>query len=129
MAEEFDFGSLLEKDEPEEKPKSVIPEEIRKHPIVKEFTEMKDNLTSDKPATRSKRPRPKTTNKQLHILTEENLIIFIKQTNKSKSYEMKHRFYNSSSFEIQQLLDKLFQKGQLKRNKNGWISLRPDTKY
>lgn len=121
MAEEFDFGSLIEKDEPEEKPKSVIPEEIRKHPIVKEFTEMMDNLTSDK-SKLSRRPR--TTRKQLHILTEENLIKFIKQTNKTKQYELKHRFYNSSSFEIQDLLNKLFQKGLLVKNRNGWIYLK-----
>lgn len=62
--------------------------------------------------------------KQLHILTEENLILYIKQTRKTKPYELKHRFYNNSSFEIQKLLDILFQKGILEKNRNGWIYLK-----
>lgn len=62
--------------------------------------------------------------KQLHILTEKNLIIFIKQTRKTKSYELKHRFYDNTSHEIQQLVDKLFQKGLLEKNRNGWIYLK-----
>jgi len=61
---------------------------------------------------------------QLHLLTEENLIIFIKQTNKTKPYELKHRFYNNSVSEIHDLLDKLFQKGVLEKKNNGWIYLK-----
>ena len=104
MSEEFNFGSLIENEEPEEI-KISIPE-----------VKIEEKL-EDKPKVRVRR-------KQLHILNEENLIIFIKQTNKTKSYEIKHRFYNSSSSEIQDLLDKLFKKGLLVRNRNGWIYLK-----
>jgi len=37
---------------------------------------------------------------------------------------MKIRFYNNSSYEIQRLLDKLFQENKLTKNRNGWISVK-----
>ena len=84
-----------------------------------------DSQEEKKPKLESKiRKTPIISKPDLHILTEENLIIFIKQTRKTKSYELKHRFYNNSSYEIQQLVNILFQKGLLEKNRNGWISLR-----
>ncbi len=105
MAEEFDFGSLLEKDEPEEKPNEIIK---REKPVKIQIAE------------RTSIPR----RKPLHILTEDNLIHFFKEKEKTKLYEMKIRFYNDSLKEIDDMVKSLFKKGLLKRDKNNWISLR-----
>lgn len=59
--------------------------------------------------------------KELHILTEENLLIFIKQCNKTKKCEAKHRFYNSTALEISNMFEKFIKEGKLERNRNGWI--------
>ena len=105
MTEEFDFGSLLEKDEPKEEPK---------------------NLTSNKPATKPEKPVRRQISKKppLHLLTEDNLIHFFKEKEKTKLYEMKIRFYNNSLKEIDHMIKSLFKKGILKRDRNNWYSLK-----
>lgn len=78
-----------------------------------------------KPLVVSIKPRtPRIPKKEpLHILNGKNLIRFIQEQERTKPYEMKIRFYNSSSYEIQKLLNKLFRENKIKRNKNGWINL------
>ncbi|MFW9971078.1 MAG: hypothetical protein ACFFDF_12865 [Candidatus Odinarchaeota archaeon] len=86
-------------------------------------------LPREQPLPKSDLPSRTTTRKQpLHILNEKNLIRFIEEQERTKPYEMKIRFYKSSSNEIQKLLDKLFQEKKLERNRNGWISLIEDKK-
>lgn len=102
IEEEFDFGSLLEKEEPK-KPNEIIK---REEPIK---SQIKERLISRR--------------KPLHILTEDNLIHFFKEKEKTKLYEMKIRFYNNSLKEIDDMVKSLFKKGLLKRDKNNWISL------
>lgn len=98
---EFDFGTLIPKNE-------MSPNEVTKSP---------------KKVTTPKTQKNTTRSNPLHILTEKNLIRFIQEQERTKPYEMKIRFYKSSSSEIQKILNSLFKKGLLTRNKNGWISL------
>lgn len=65
-----------------------------------------------------------TEKKQLHVLNEENLIIFIRQVNKTKKYEGLHRFYESTALEISNLIDKLIEEGKLARFGSGWIGIK-----
>lgn len=103
MSEDFNFSSLLGEKKEEKTPEISI--------------EITPEIKKDK--------KPKSLRKApLHKLNEKNLIRFIKEQENTKPYEMKIRFYDSSSFEIQKLLDKLFQENIIKRNKNGWISLK-----
>jgi hypothetical protein len=75
-----------------------------------------------------KKPRePKVRILNLHKLTEENLIIFIKQVNKIKPYECKHRFYDNSLSEITELIYKFREKGILDKNRNGWYFLKEES--
>ena len=107
MTEEFDFGSLIEKEEPVEleKPNEIIK---REKPVK---IQIKERLSISK-------------RKPLHVLTEDNLTHFFKEKEKTKLYEMKIRFYDNSLKEIDDMVQSLFKKGLLKRDKNNWISLR-----
>jgi len=106
-----------------EKPKKPkLSELLKARPV--QISEKKDGKKSSGEISIKKSKKPRVISNQLHLLTEENLIIFIKQTNKTKPYELKHRFYESSASEIHDLLDKLFQKGVLEKKNNGWIYLK-----
>lgn len=108
----------------DEKPETVVveePLEESKEDIVEEFNEKpkKERKTREK---REQRPQVKAT--ELHILNEENVLIFVKQVNRTKKYELKHRFYNSSSLEISNIIDKLLKEGKLQRFDYGWIGIK-----
>lgn len=90
-----------------------------KSKIIRPLSSIKDLQKKSSSGTKSISPR-----KDISILNEENLIRFIQEQERTKPYEMKIRFYKSSSYEIQKLLKNLFQKDLLKRNRNGWISLK-----
>lgn len=59
-----------------------------------------------------------------HELTIENMIHYFKQVNKSKLYELRRYFSDSSSYEIDRMLKYLYSTGVIKRDKNNWYSLK-----
>lgn len=81
---------------------------------------------------KSKRPKVERIKKpvmpgsggSLHILNEKNVLIFVKQVRRTKKYELKHRFYNESSYAISNLVDKLIVDGKLQRFNHGWIGIK-----
>jgi len=103
--------------------KPKLSELLKARPV--QISEKKDGKKFSEEISIKKPKKPRVIPSiQPHTLNEENLIIFIKQTNKTKPYELKHRFYESSASEIHDLLDKLFQKGLLEKTRNGWIYLK-----
>lgn len=77
-----------------------------------------------------KTSKPSTKKKQIekHHLTKTNLLRFIMEQERTKLYEMKIRFYQNSSNEINALVQECFNQELLIKNKNGWISIHPDKK-
>ena len=104
MSEKRSLAELMEEDEVVEIAKEQIPEVILKERILR------------------KGPQKRT--EPLHILNEKNLLVFVKQTNRTKKYEVKHRFYDSSVYEIDQIVEKLIKEEKLERLINGWIQLK-----
>jgi hypothetical protein len=58
-----------------------------------------------------------------HELTEENMIHFIKMKKTIKPYELRYYFDAYDSVEIQKVLNSLFNKKSVSRNKNKWYFL------
>jgi hypothetical protein len=99
-------------------------EERKKEESMDDLSRINQPLNQEKPKEKVQRSRNSTRAKSLHVLNEKNLLIFVKQTNKTKKYEMKHRFYNSSASEIDKLVERLIKEKKLQRIKNSWIQIK-----
>lgn len=58
-----------------------------------------------------------------HELTIDNMIQYFNQVSKSKLYELRRYFSDSSSFEIDRMLKYLHSSKVIKKDRNGWYIL------
>ena len=59
-----------------------------------------------------------------HELTIDNMVLYFKQVNKTKLYELRRYFSDSSSYEIERMQKFLHSTGVIKKDKNNWYSLK-----
>ena len=112
---EDEFDSLFNKD-------NVVKVEDGLEPINTE--PLKIEPEKKKRSTKPKKPVIPGSSGPLHLLNKKNVMIFVKQVRRTKKYELKHRFYNESSLDISNLIDKLIEENKLQKFNHGWIGIK-----
>ena len=135
---EFDFGSLLTREiklynqKTELLPINVISQHKKKISKIHENTS-KTNVTQEKLSQNIDQKLNDIVNERIlklikiglnHELTMDNLLQLFKEQSKLKLYNLTRYFSTAKPIEVETMLKYLFTSNMIKKDKNGWYSLR-----